>query len=134
VTAGTNVQFPIAGNPVNNPPGSKITMQSAGVVNIADSGFYQVTFGAQPSASATSGLFELKVNGASPVTGVGSSTLALDWINATNTRFMQSITTIIEISNPSTLTLTATNTTTIHNGSATLAGGPAAYMTIIKLR
>ncbi len=120
---------------VNTPGGSNISIPAAGSVQIADNGFYQVTFGvmATPGTAVATGAFQLRVNGVNTT----PQTVEFKQIaTAGGENSMYSLTVIVNISNPSTLSIVNTSgvAVTLNNVGATAGGGPAAYMTMLKLQ
>ncbi len=121
---------------VNTPEGSNISIPAAGSVQIADNGFYQVTFGVMATfgTAVATGAFQLRVNGVNTT----PQTIEFKQIaTAGGENSMYSLTVIVNIGvNPSTLSIVNTSgvAVTLNNVSATAAGGPAAYMTVLKLQ
>jgi hypothetical protein len=119
-------------------PGSAISLNTAtGVITVASTGFYQITFGLREiaaNANLTSA-FTLLVN------GVSASNQILEFKTPGSGRPMFSLTTIVQITtNPSTVavintTVAATTNRNINNASlSATSGGPAAYINIIGMQ
>lgn len=119
VDADTSIPFATI---ANTPVGTNITYASP-LVTISDTGFYLVTFGV--STRQSNEAFQLLVNGM----GATENTLEL---SASNT--ILTMTTIINITmNPSTLEIrNVSSNATVNDRND--GGGPAAYITIVKLQ
>jgi hypothetical protein len=108
-----------------------ISMASASQVQIASTGFYQVTFGVgAPPGNAI--LFGLSVNGAT----VPPQQL-IDVATPAGALVISQLTVIIQATtNPTFLTIVNNSGSTfdLNNNTASAVGGPAAYMTITKIK
>jgi hypothetical protein len=105
-----------------------------GNVTIERPGYYQVTFGVMPTAVSitTVASFHLVVNGVS-----GGTPATLEFIQPAGEQNMYSMTTFIQTTNTSSSVLInngGTASTTLNNAVATSTGGPAAYLTIVRLQ
>jgi hypothetical protein len=124
-------------NLMNNPPGSNISLIApTGTIQIADTGYYQLTLGVMvsstsPTSSTTN--FQLIVNGVAtptPYSLAPATTLGAPGI-------MDVVSFILQVTtNPTTITLRNTSGigVNLNNVTATAAGRAAAYITIQKLQ
>jgi hypothetical protein len=132
IASNAAVPFPTLGNPSITPANTKITMQSTGVVQIADTGVYQISIGVSPNQAAAA-RYGLVVNGSAilPVQ------LTIDFNQTIAASILvQSITGLLNVTtNPTTLALTNVSGAirTLNNATGTAAGGPVAYMCIVKI-
>ena len=101
---------------------------------VADTGFYQVTFGVMPKTGTSGNIaFQLQLNG-SPATPIGGT---VESIGSTTFTSLSNVSIIIRITtNPSTLTVVnvGSGTVQLESLSLTATGAPAAYVTIVKLQ
>jgi hypothetical protein len=120
----------------NDSRGTIVFNPVTGTVQINDTGFYQVTFGvSQISSTTVSGIWQLEINGVAPPP---QQILELAQVASTGvTTFLHSLTNIIYLTTSGSI-LTLINNSgavrTLNNVSTTSTGGPAAYMTIVKLK
>jgi hypothetical protein len=120
----------------NQPTPTSISLNAGtGVVTITDQGYYQISFGAMTSTSATNVYYSLQVNGtvqANQRANVSQNTV----LGLIPTVTMTSLTCVVKITNPSTLQVVyTTGTTTLTlNDTASDTTGLAAYMNILKLQ
>ena len=135
-TVGANMAVPFT-TITRSPPSSSISLDTTGtgIITLATTGNYQITFGVMPVASTATAtasfILTLSTDG---VTSVEQQTL--EYQSSANSQIMYNLTTIVKASvNPTTMTLVNKSgaTQTLNNVSKTLLGGPAAYMTIIVL-
>ena len=136
VATSSNIPFPVAGNPNPAATGTNISVSSAGVIQIAATGWYQMTWGFMSTTGA--GRFEVLVNTGSGFVALpfGPNTGQIDFSAATNTRVMQSETVLIHATaNPTTIVIQNIGTASVvlNNGVELSTGGPVAYATIIKI-
>ncbi len=130
------IPFPITGNPNPSAPGTKISMSAAGSIEISDTGWYQLSWGFQSSSNP--GKFQVQLNGVG--VGLGPNTAQIDYAEdvtgSTGDRYMNSETILVHVTtNPSTIKVVnnSGSSITLNNGSETSAGGPIAYVTLIKI-
>jgi hypothetical protein len=121
----------------NESPETKITFNGpTGVITIASSGYYQVAFGVMLDTTATAtqaapAIFNLVVNSQATVPSQQIIEIAQPM---TTIQQMYSLTTILQLTgSSSTISIVNGGANTIAiNGAGT--GGPAAYVTILKLQ
>jgi hypothetical protein len=131
--AGTAIGTPATvpyNNIANRPAGTKISLNTGtGVVTIADTGFYLVSYGAQPNANVAGIRLALQVNGATlndqEVTGT----------TAGGNRFMIGMTAVVQITTINS-TLRVQNVGTAFTAASTNASAAnvGAFMSIVKLQ
>ncbi len=121
---------------INTPAGTKITLPtpSNGAVQIADTGYYQVTYGVAPvlGTAIAAGAFPLQLNTVN--IGVPNT---VEFTKLTTQTGLYSETVIVHITvNPSTLRILNSSgvPVTLQSVSNSATGGPGAYMTILKLQ
>jgi hypothetical protein len=115
--------------------GTRISVPSTGNIQIADTGWYQVTWGFSPTSTATS-QFGVVVNGAATPAPLGPNTSRIDFDVPTGVRIITTESVIIQApTNPTTVIIKNVGAAaiTLNNGSQTAGGGPIAYVTIIKI-
>jgi hypothetical protein len=120
---------------VQQATGSSISLNTTnGQISIADTGFFQITFGVTPNSTTTTSTsqFQLQLAGAS-----GVIQQIMEFKQPANAASMVSMTTIVRITtNPTVVTVVNTSggTRTISNISRLTTGAPAAYVNIIQLQ
>jgi len=127
---------PLTSPLLNTAPGTKLSLVTVGGgngVQIADTGFYQVTFGVAPKLPllTLAGAFQLKVNGVNTV----PNTVEFGLIASVSALYSETVIVNVTV-NPSTLTLVNESSTAVslQNITGTAGGGPGAYITILKLQ
>ena len=119
---------------VNQLPGSALSLPSTGNIQISDTGYYLISFGVSVRTNTTPGIFRLELTppgGSAPVYQI------LDFRQVAGQNGMYSITSIVRITtNPTTIRLVNRSGASFNIGNASTlpTGGPAAYVTIIKIK
>jgi hypothetical protein len=132
IVTTADILFPVTGNPNPGAGPTNITVPTAGNITITNSpGWYQITWGI--TSVSTVGRFGLFVNGTAVT--MGPSFADIDY-NITAGRFMQSLTSIVRI--PAGVVVVdvrnkSTGSVVLNNGSQTIAGGPVAFITLVKI-
>ena len=131
VVNNANVPF-TAADFIVTPPGTSLSIVNSGTstsaINIADTGYYQITFAFRPTGGNIF-TFGLSIGGAAPVF---PNTMA---VGPTIDSFTLTVPIQI-VTNPTTVGLRNISgvSATLNNFSATTTGPPAAFITIVKLR
>jgi hypothetical protein len=140
VAVATAVPFPTTGNPNPSAPDSKITVPSTGIVQITDTGWYQVSWGIMVANLTTGGVVRptLQISnagGAFANAPFGPNYEGLDTSVVATNRGMLSETGVFFARSPCQIRIFNDGTLAIqvNNGSSSTTGGPCAYITLVKL-
>ena len=134
VNSGSVIPFPIVGNPNPYASGSNISVSSLGIICIASTGWYQMTWGFITANGP--GIFEVQIGGSANTVPLGVNYARIDFSSGSGN--LQSQTALINAtSNPTYVSIVNTGGSTIYlqSGSqnTTNPGGFVAYITIIKI-
>jgi hypothetical protein len=139
VSNGSPIPFPIGpANPNPAAPGTNISVPALGTIEIADTGWYQVTFGFMTTAS--NAIFDLEtsitlVSGYSPVPFGPNLAIINSSTGLFASNIMQGLTLILQVTtNPTYIQIinTTGGSVTLENGSGSGCSS-LAYITIVKI-